>query len=138
MVDCCAVIFCVQSHQSDYFAQMAVDAIKSVKTGEIKEGGGKRVARYPVSVIFVAILLLFSCSQAIWAFDKMVHSLFQHATHLDRSLITYFRLLPQVSAVHILKVHGQGSRDSHLVKGYAINCTRAAQGMPTRVGPAKV
>ncbi len=32
---------------------MAVEAIKSVKTEEIKEGSGKNVARYPVSVIYI-------------------------------------------------------------------------------------
>jgi T-complex protein 1 subunit alpha len=43
-----------------------------------------------------------------------------------------------VSAVHILKCQGLGALDSELVKGYALNCTRAAQGMPTRVPNAKL
>mmetsp|Transcript_22525 Transcript_22525/g.32909 ORF Transcript_22525/g.32909 Transcript_22525/m.32909 type:complete len:553 (-) Transcript_22525:167-1825(-) len=43
-----------------------------------------------------------------------------------------------VSNVHILKSHGQSSLDSCLVDGFALNCTRAAQGMPTTVRNAKV
>ncbi|CAM9641544.1 unnamed protein product, partial [Choristocarpus tenellus] len=43
-----------------------------------------------------------------------------------------------VSAVHILKCHGKSSLDSHMEKGYALNCTRASQGMPTVVKGAKV
>lgn len=40
--------------------------------------------------------------------------------------------------MHILKCHGQSSLDSELVPGFALNCVRAAQGMPTRVVNAKI
>eukprot|EP01041_Mallomonas_annulata_P000690 gene690-1319_t len=43
-----------------------------------------------------------------------------------------------ISNIHILKCHGQSSLDSSLVDGFALNCTRASQGMPTRVVNAKV
>ena len=43
-----------------------------------------------------------------------------------------------LSNIHILKAHGQSSLNSQLVDGYALNCTRAAQGMPTRVANAKI
>ena len=43
-----------------------------------------------------------------------------------------------ISNIHILKSHGQSSLDSELVDGFALNCTRASQGMPTRVTNAKV
>lgn len=40
-----------------------------------------------------------------------------------------------LSAIHILKVHGQSSLESHLLKGgFCLNATRAAQGMPTFLG----
>jgi T-complex protein 1 subunit alpha len=37
-----------------------------------------------------------------------------------------------VRAINILKATGQSSLQSQLIKGYAINCARAGQGMPTR------
>jgi T-complex protein 1 subunit alpha len=43
-----------------------------------------------------------------------------------------------VSNIHILKSHGQSSLDSSLIDGFALNCTRASQGMPLRVENAKV
>lgn len=43
-----------------------------------------------------------------------------------------------VSAVHILKCHGLSLLDSTVEAGYALNCVRASQGMPTSVLNAKV
>lgn len=43
-----------------------------------------------------------------------------------------------IKGVNILKAHGQSSKDSYLLNGYALNTGRAAQGMPTRVAPAKI
>lgn len=43
-----------------------------------------------------------------------------------------------VSAVHILKCHGLSLLDSRVEPGYALNCVRASQGMPTSVQNAKV
>ena len=43
-----------------------------------------------------------------------------------------------ISNIHILKCHGQSSLDSELVPGFALNCTKAAQGMPARLNNAKV
>ncbi|XP_042055879.1 T-complex protein 1 subunit alpha-like isoform X1 [Salvia splendens] len=40
--------------------------------------------------------------------------------------------------INILKAHGKSARDSYLLKGYALNTGRAAQGMPLRVAPAKI
>lgn len=66
--------------EGDFFAQLAVDAVKSVKTKSLADGKDK----YPLS------------------------------------------------AIHILKAHGKSSLESELMKGgFALNATRAAQGMPT-------
>lgn len=43
-----------------------------------------------------------------------------------------------ISNVHILKSHGQSILDSYLVDGFALNATRASQGMPTNVKNAKI
>jgi T-complex protein 1 subunit alpha len=65
--------------EGDFFAQLAVDAVKSVKTV-----GGDGKTKYPLS------------------------------------------------AIHILKAHGKSALDSHLMQsGFALNATRASQGMPT-------
>lgn len=38
-----------------------------------------------------------------------------------------------IGNIHILKCHGKSSVDSELVDGFALNCTRASQAMPTSV-----
>jgi T-complex protein 1 subunit alpha len=43
-----------------------------------------------------------------------------------------------VKAINVLKAHGRSAVESQLIKGYALNMGRAAQGMPTRVSPAKI
>ncbi|CAH9096759.1 unnamed protein product [Cuscuta europaea] len=43
-----------------------------------------------------------------------------------------------IKGINILKAHGKSARDSYLLKGYALNTGRAAQGMPLRVSPARI
>lgn len=43
-----------------------------------------------------------------------------------------------MSSVHILKCHGLSLLDSRVEPGYALNCVRASQGMPTSVQGAKI
>jgi T-complex protein 1 subunit alpha len=71
--------------QNDFFAKLAVEATKQVKSINSK---GK--AKYPIK------------------------------------------------AISILKAHGKSAQDSELVNGFALNNTRAAQGMPTSVKNAKI
>lgn len=43
-----------------------------------------------------------------------------------------------IANVHILKSHGQSSLNSELVDGYALNCTKASQAMPSRLENVKI
>ncbi|KNA09084.1 hypothetical protein SOVF_156560 isoform A [Spinacia oleracea] len=43
-----------------------------------------------------------------------------------------------IKSINILKAHGKSAKDSYLLKGYALNTGRAAQGMPSRVAPARI
>ena len=43
-----------------------------------------------------------------------------------------------VKNVHILKTHGQSSRESVLVDGYAIEASRSSQGMPKVMTDCKI
>ena len=47
-------------------------------------------------------------------------------------------LLSDLQSINILKAHGKSTKDSYLLNGYALNTGRAAQGMPTRVTPARI
>jgi len=95
--------------EEDFFAKIAVDAVKSVK---------------------------MKASMA----DQLDKENFEAAktSSGEAADSTKVRYKYPLSAIHILKVHGKSSLESHLVDGFALNATRASQGMPTHVSNAKI
>lgn len=49
-----------------------------------------------------------------------------------------YDILDILQSINILKFHGESVKDSYLLDGYALNIGRSAQGMPTRVAPARI
>lgn len=43
-----------------------------------------------------------------------------------------------IGAINILKTHGRSTRESTLVHGFALDCVRTSQAMPTRIAGAKI
>jgi T-complex protein 1 subunit alpha len=67
-------------------------------------------------------------------FSEMVVSAMQHVKTINHAGEAKY----PVKAVHILKTHGQSTRESTLVNGYAIEAGRSSQGMPTNIMGAKI
>ncbi|POM64039.1 T-complex protein 1, alpha subunit [Phytophthora palmivora] len=75
--------------ESEFFANLVVDAVSSVKV-EQEGAKGKIKAKYPVS------------------------------------------------SINVLKAHGKSALETQLVDGFALNCTKASQQMPTYIKNAKI
>ncbi|KAG1354449.1 hypothetical protein COCNU_07G005610 [Cocos nucifera] len=65
--------------------------------------------------------------------DKVVDAVQAVKTTNARGEVKY-----PIKGINILKAHGKSAKDSYLLNGYALNTGRAAQGMPTRVAPARI
>ncbi|GFH61394.1 hypothetical protein CTEN210_17870 [Chaetoceros tenuissimus] len=93
--------------EGEFFAQMAVDAVKSV---------GMKATMADAAGLENMIHSAASTSQDAKEGEKKV------------------KMKYPLSAIHILKAHGKSALESHFIKGgFAINAMRAAQGMPTAV-----
>lgn len=115
--------------ENEFFSRMAVDAVKSVKMNATAAD----VAGY----------------DAMGSGGSETPKVVEHTTEGGAPSSATGgkkqRYKYPLSAIHILKAHGKSSMESHLIDGgFAINATRAAQGMPTFVessmddGPVKI
>lgn len=97
--------------ESDFFAKMAVEAVKSVK---MKSSAAEAAA--------------------------IANGSTTEEKPAQPSAEGKERFKYPISAIHILKAHGKSSLESHLVDGFALHAMRAAQGMPTSVSgdPVKI
>lgn len=92
--------------EGDFFARMAVDAVKSVK-------------------------MKASMADAAGMDAGNGNSAAETKAQIDSGKVRYKYPL---SAIHILKAHGKSAMESHFISGgFAINAMRASQGMPTSV-----
>lgn len=124
------------SKEADFFSKLAVDAVKSVKmnasTAELagaNSNGNEGEDETPAARSKVDGGKTGGGGAAGTAGKKDGKTRYKYP----------------LSAIHIIKAHGQSSLQSHLIDGgFAINASRAAQGMPTAVestpegGPVKI
>lgn len=123
--------------EGDFFAKLAVDAVKSVKM--------KASAADIAGVISGASAASDAGGDGAAASSSGTTAAAPVENGSSSNKKEKIRFKYPLSAIHILKAHGQSSLDSRLIDGgFAINAMRAAQGMPTAVesstesGPVKI
>lgn len=133
--------------ESDFFAKLAVDAVKSVKmrssaadlAGAASAGsssGAPAAAAASTSVAAAGVPadggsggVADAPAAAATVAGSTADGAASATTKKEKIRYKY-----PLSAIHILKAHGKSSLESHLIDGgFAINAQRAAQGMPTAV-----
>lgn len=104
--------------ETEFFSRMAVDACKSVKMNATAAD----VAGYD------------AMGSGGGETPRVVEQTSDGGASTSAAIGKKQRFKYPLSAIHILKAHGKSSMESHLIDGgFAINASRAAQGMPTFV-----
>mmetsp|Transcript_21934 Transcript_21934/g.25351 ORF Transcript_21934/g.25351 Transcript_21934/m.25351 type:complete len:590 (+) Transcript_21934:138-1907(+) len=105
--------------EGEFFARMAVDAVKSVKMK----------ATTADTAGYGAINDSSNDANGVSGDANQNGSTANGAASGGKTRYKY-----PLSAIHILKAHGKSSTESHFIEGgFALNAMRAAQGMPTAV-----
>ena len=128
--------------EMDFFAKMAVDAVKSVK---MKATGADSAGYSAINGSDNNIAVNGAASNAATAGTAasdgknttVGDNATASATGTNNTTVAAgknIRYKYPLSAIHILKAHGKSAMESHFIEGgFALNAMRAAQGMPTAV-----
>jgi T-complex protein 1 subunit alpha len=129
--------------ESEFFAKLAVDAVKSVKmkatiadsAGYNAMNGGDTDPAVNSGSNATTVNDANSPSSANNNLASQTASTSASSTNVSSTQsVKNDRYKYPLSAIHILKAHGKSSLESHFIDGgFALNAMRAAQGMPTAV-----
>merc|ERR1740139_780525 len=116
--------------ESDFFAKMAVDAVKSVKM----KGPPSSQPNTSGDTSSTANTATNPNTTTPSTTTDPNPSSTPSSSNNNATPTTTKRNKYPLSAIHILKAHGKSSTESHFIAGgFALNAMRAAQGMPTAV-----
>ncbi|KAI6218241.1 CCT-alpha [Aphelenchoides besseyi] len=77
-------------------------------------------------------------SKLIGSDDEFFADLCVNAAQLVKVTDANGKVTYPISAVNILKCHGKSTRETQLIQGYALNCTRASEAMPRQLQNPKI
>uniref|UniRef100_A0A0K0EZM2 T-complex protein 1 subunit alpha n=2 Tax=Strongyloides TaxID=6247 RepID=A0A0K0EZM2_STRVS len=97
-----------------------------VETGKLNEQNKMDIAKTSIA------------SKIIGVNDDFFPKMLVEAAELVKVTDNSGKVSYPISAVNVLKAHGQSASESVLVKGYALNCTRASEAMPRSIKNAKI
>lgn len=77
-------------------------------------------------------------SKIIGAESEFFSSIVVDAVEAVRTVKPNGKVKFPVKSINILKSHGKSARESQVVQGFALNCVKASQQMPSYISNAKI